>query len=90
MDTEDTDQAANKGWVAPVEGEFTLVLEAEAMGVCEALSWLLTLPYMKISVETDSLTTVNAICKAADYRLEVGHTPSVPFYMSILLFDKSN
>ena len=24
VNTEDTDQAANKGWVAPVEGEFTL------------------------------------------------------------------
>ena len=49
------------------------VLEAEAMGIREALSWLTTLPRMKLSIESDSLTSVNAVSKEMVYRNEVGH-----------------
>lgn len=49
------------------------VLEAEALGVREALSWILTLPHMKLMVESDSLITVNAISKGMVYKDEVGH-----------------
>lgn len=51
---------------------YVSVFEAEALGVREALSWLLSLPAMKTIVETDSLSTVNALCKGVDHRLKVG------------------
>ncbi|XP_074355893.1 uncharacterized protein LOC141695553 [Apium graveolens] len=49
------------------------VLEAEALGVLEALSWLHTLPDMKVLVESDSLNVVNAILADMEYQVEVGH-----------------
>ncbi|XP_074363624.1 uncharacterized protein LOC141704237 [Apium graveolens] len=46
------------------------VLEAEAVGVREALLWLLTLPHMKpMKFESDSLVAVNAISKGTVYRV---------------------
>lgn len=49
------------------------VLEAEAMGILEALSWLRTLPTMRVLIECDSLTAVKAISTGVDYQVEVGH-----------------
>lgn len=47
--------------------------EAEARGVLEALSWAETMYEKNVTVESESLLAVNAICKSVMYQLEVGH-----------------
>lgn len=49
------------------------VFEAEAMAIAEALSWLMTLPYQGVIVESDSLLSVQAIRCCHVNSLEVGH-----------------
>lgn len=44
-----------------------LVLEAEAVRVPEALSWLFKMPYPYVTINTDALPVVSAM-----HRLEVG------------------
>ncbi|XP_074376719.1 uncharacterized protein LOC141718237 [Apium graveolens] len=61
-----------QGRNAKIAGDIS-VLEAEALGVLEVLSWLRTLPDMKVHVESDSLTVVNAILADMEYQVEVGH-----------------
>lgn len=51
----------------------SLVLKAESLGVHEAMSWIFPLTNKPVSIKSDSLLTVNAICKGVEYRLEVGH-----------------
>ena len=51
----------------------TSVMEAETMGVSEALSWLESKDLMHAIVETDSLNTIQALKKQCINRLEVGH-----------------
>lgn len=43
------------------------VLEAEAIGVQEALSWIREMPTQQVTIETDSLLLVNAIQKNISY-----------------------
>ncbi|XP_074336989.1 uncharacterized protein LOC141674167 [Apium graveolens] len=49
------------------------VLEAEALAIREALSWVKNMEVMKVMVESDSLVAVNAINGVNNYLLEVGH-----------------
>ena len=49
------------------------VFEAEAIGMDEALSWILSRPLHRTVIETDSLLTVQAITKTEAIRLEVGN-----------------
>lgn len=49
------------------------VLEAEAIGINEALSWVMDKTDAPVCVETDSLSTVQAITKGNVYKLELGH-----------------
>lgn len=48
------------------------VFEAESFGVCEALSWIMQEVNQPVSIESDSLQTVNALNKKVHYQLEVG------------------
>lgn len=48
------------------------VLEGEAIGVKEALTWIKELQLHNISIESDSRLTVKAINENVDYQLEVG------------------
>lgn len=50
------------------------VFEAEVNVVAEGLSWIISLPYQNISIESDSLLTVQAIKRGGGYEFEVGHT----------------
>lgn len=49
------------------------ILEAEAVGIKEALSWVATKDMSHVSIESDSLVAVQAIEKGSYYRSEVGH-----------------
>ncbi|XP_074368461.1 uncharacterized protein LOC141708634 [Apium graveolens] len=49
------------------------VLEAESMGVREALSWVMSRQERRVIVETDSLLTVRAVLGKQEYALEIGH-----------------
>lgn len=49
------------------------VLEAKALGIREALSWIKNMEEMKVTVESDSLVAVNAINGMNNNLLEVGH-----------------
>lgn len=49
------------------------VLEAESIGVKEALSWMQSREDNRVIVETDSKLTVDAINSQKQYLLEVGH-----------------
>ncbi|XP_074326804.1 uncharacterized protein LOC141664750 [Apium graveolens] len=49
------------------------VLEAEALGIREALSWVKNMGELKVTVESDSLVAVNVINGKNNYLLEVGH-----------------
>lgn len=49
------------------------VLEAEVIGINEALSWLKDRTHAPICMESDSLTAVRAINKGTQYQLELGH-----------------
>lgn len=49
------------------------VLEAETLGIREALSWVKDMTGRKVSVESDSLVAVNAINGMNKFLLEVGH-----------------
>lgn len=49
------------------------VFEAEALGVCEALSWIKMKAIHRAVVETDSLITVQALKRSTENQLEVGH-----------------
>ena len=48
------------GKVDSLPGSYT-VLEAETLAICEGLKWLMSMPYQKVSVESDSLLSVQAI-----------------------------
>lgn len=43
------------------------VLEAESVDVFEALSWVMPLVDQPVSIECDSLLTVDAVCRGEDY-----------------------
>lgn len=47
-------------------------LEAEATAIFEGLSWLTSLPYQKVSIESDSLICIQSIHRADDNLFEVG------------------
>ncbi|XP_074347093.1 uncharacterized protein LOC141685916 [Apium graveolens] len=49
------------------------VLEDEALGIREALSWVKNMEERKVTVESDSLVAVNAINGQNNFLLEVGH-----------------
>lgn len=49
------------------------VLEAEAIGIDEALSWISSRTEGRVCVESDSLTAVQAINSQSVYHLEIGH-----------------
>lgn len=49
------------------------VLEAESIGIREALSWVLQRGEQKLIVESDSLLSVRAVHHKKNYLLEVGH-----------------
>lgn len=49
------------------------VMEAEMVGILEALLWINVLPDKPITVESDSLLNVQAINKMEHNQLEVGH-----------------
>ncbi|WOG81201.1 hypothetical protein DCAR_0100346 [Daucus carota subsp. sativus] len=49
------------------------VLEAEAIGILEALSWVMDRTDSKVCIESDSLTAVQAINRGIPYQLELGH-----------------
>lgn len=49
------------------------VLEAESIGVKEALSWIMQRGDANVIIETDSLLTVRALQGKKNYKLEVGH-----------------
>lgn len=55
-------------------GEEVTILEAEAIGVLEALCWITRLGIRNVIVECDSLTVVNALGKNTHYVSEVGIT----------------
>lgn len=46
---------------------------AETMGVSEALSWIAGKGLSKVTVETDSLLTIQALQRGNGNQLEVGH-----------------
>ncbi|XP_074362740.1 uncharacterized protein LOC141703020 [Apium graveolens] len=48
-------------------------LEAEVLGIREALSWVKSMDGRKVTVESDSLVAVNAINGQNKFLLEVGH-----------------
>lgn len=49
------------------------VMEAEMMGIREALLWINDLPEKPFTVESDSLQSVQAINRMEHNQLEVGH-----------------
>lgn len=49
------------------------VLEAESIGVREALSWVMDRGDKNVIVESDSLLTVNTVGNKHNYLLEVGY-----------------
>ena len=49
------------------------VLEAETRGLVETLHWARNIPGKKVTVESDSMLAVNAICRKVRYHLEVGY-----------------
>ena len=49
------------------------VLEAEALGIREALSWVKNMEARTVTVESDSFVAVNAINGQNKFLLEVGH-----------------
>ncbi|XP_074324401.1 uncharacterized protein LOC141661315 [Apium graveolens] len=51
----------------------TTVVEAECIGVREALSWVMTFQNKKIKVESDSLLTIRAIQGKRCNLMEIGH-----------------
>lgn len=59
------------GKTLKVEGKVS-VLEAESVGVLEALLWSVTFPNIPITIESDSLLTVSAVKKDAEHYLELG------------------
>lgn len=48
------------------------VLEAETVGILEALMWVQNMPTRRLTIESDSILSVNAINKAACNYLELG------------------
>lgn len=51
---------------------YASVVEAEAIGVFEALSWIKAKEMKQVMVETDSLVVVHALGKGTEYQQEVG------------------
>lgn len=49
------------------------VMEAEDIGVQEALQWIKDMAAQRVIIETDSLLVINAVQKNQDYQLEVGN-----------------
>lgn len=49
------------------------VMEAECIGIREALSWIMEMPGSKVMIETDSLMAARAMNGKTEYLLEVGH-----------------
>ncbi|KAL8089577.1 hypothetical protein AgCh_039160 [Apium graveolens] len=47
--------------------------EAEAFAIAEGLSWLFSLPYKDVTIESDSMLSVQAINRCNHNALEVGH-----------------
>ncbi|XP_074378226.1 uncharacterized protein LOC141719750 [Apium graveolens] len=58
--------------VASLSGSYT-VLGAETLAMCEGLKWVMSMPYQKVSIEFDSLLSVQAIQSPCENVLEVGH-----------------
>lgn len=54
-------------------GNVVLVFEAEAIGVNEALAWIITLKIQNVIVESDLLLSIQAIEKGKQNYLEVGY-----------------
>lgn len=49
-------------------------MEAEVVGIEEALSWVVSKGLSNVSVESDSLMAVKAINGTANFHLEIGHS----------------
>lgn len=49
------------------------VFEAEAVGIHEGLSWLLSMLHQKVVIESVSLLSLQAIKRPCSNELEVGH-----------------
>lgn len=49
------------------------VMEAEALGVCEAIKWVLSSGLLNVAIESDSQMVVHAIYAEEAYQSEVGH-----------------
>lgn len=49
------------------------VFEAEARGLLEAVRWIQGLGVAEVVIESDSMLTVQAICKGTNILHEVGH-----------------
>ncbi|KAL8118958.1 hypothetical protein AgCh_016448 [Apium graveolens] len=63
-----------RSWInMRIAGEIT-VMEAEARGVQEAISWLDKLRLGTVIIECDSELVVKAVNGQVEYYLEVGHT----------------